>query len=75
MLAGVQQRLRQRSQGRFYTNRWSTEEHPPVKTYLVTGALMLAVLLVILAVIYPLSGAASAITNEPAPVNVIPPKR
>ena len=73
VLRGVQQKLRQRSQGKFYDDVWSTAEHPPIYTYLLTSALMLAVLFVIYAVLVPTAGEPIPVKNEPAPVQVISP--
>jgi hypothetical protein len=75
VLRGVQQKIRQRSRGKFYDEGWSTAEHPPVYTYLLTAALMLAVLFLIYAVLVPTSGEPLPVTNEPAPVQIIAPKR
>ncbi len=74
VLRGVQQKLRQRSHGKFYDDVWSTAEHPPIYTYLLTSALMLAVLFVIYAVLAPTAGEPIPVSNEPAPVQVISPK-
>jgi hypothetical protein len=75
MLAGVQRRIRQRSRGKFYRDRWAVEKHPPINTYLVTAVLMLVILFVAYALLRPLSGASNSVDNEPAPVHVIPPPR
>jgi len=74
VLRGVQQKLRERSHGKFYDDLWSTAEHPPVYTYLLTSALMLAVLFVIYAVLSPTAGEPIPVSAEPAPVQVISPK-
>ncbi|HMJ14222.1 MAG TPA: hypothetical protein VK524_22555 [Polyangiaceae bacterium] len=73
VLRGVQQKLRQRSHGKFYDDVWSTAEHPPVYTYLLTSALMLAVIFAIYAVLIPTAGEPLPVTNEPAPVQIISP--
>ena len=73
VLAGFQKKVRERSQGKFYADGWSTARHPPVNTYLVTGILMLLALGVIYALLAPLSGAPSRVENEAAPVNVVAP--
>lgn len=70
VLAGVQRKLRQRSGGKFYADGWSTSQAPPVSTYLVTSALMLVVVLVIYAVLGPLSGDPVKVRMEPAPVQI-----
>jgi len=44
LLRGVQHRIRERSRGRFYADRWSLKRVSPVLTYLVTALLMLAIL-------------------------------
>lgn len=72
LLRGVQAKIRQRSRGKFYDEGWSTAEHPPVYTYLLTSALMLGVLLVLYAVLVPTVGEPIPVRNEPAPVHVIP---
>jgi hypothetical protein len=75
VLRGVQQKLRERSHGKFYDDLWSTAEHPPVYTYLLTSALMLAVLFIIYAVLIPTAGEPIPVRNEPAPVQIISPKK
>lgn len=75
VLSGVQRRIRQRSRGKFYRDRWAVEKHPPINTYLVTAVLMLAVLFIAYALLRPLSGASNSVDNEPAPVHVVPPSR
>ena len=64
LLAGFQKKVRERSDGKFYADGWSTSRHPPVNTYLVTGILML---------LAPLSGAPSRVDNEAGPINVVAP--
>jgi hypothetical protein len=73
VLAGFQKKVRERSEGKFYADGWSTARHPPVNTYLVTGILMLLALGVIYALLAPLSGQPSRVENEAAPVNVVAP--
>jgi hypothetical protein len=68
---GVQQKLRLRSGGKFYADGWSTVKHPPLNTYLVTSLLMLLVLVVIYALLAPLSGAPKP-AGPPEPVQVVP---
>jgi hypothetical protein len=72
LLGGVQKKLRQRSRGKFYGDRWSTTNQPPIQTYLVTSLLMLAVLAIAYAVLSPLSGEAKVTPMTPAPVRVVP---
>lgn len=74
VLTGVQRRIRQRSRGKFYRDRWAVERHPPINTYLVTTMLMLAVLFIAYALLRPLSGASSSVDNAPAPIHVVPPR-
>lgn len=74
LLRGVQQRLRERSGGKFYADRWSTARHPPIATYLLTSLLMLAIVLVVYAVLTPTSGEPVEAPVTPAPVHVLPPK-
>lgn len=52
LLGGVQRKLRQRSRGKFYGDGWSTA-HAPRSTYLVTSAIMLALIVVIAALLIP----------------------
>jgi hypothetical protein len=72
VLSGVQRKLRQRSQGKFYADGWSTSRQPPIQTYLITSLVMLAFTLVAYAVLRPLSGAAN-VAEPPAPVQVVGP--
>lgn len=71
MLRGVQRKIRERTRGRFFSDGWSTERHPPINTYLVTSLVMLAIVLAAWAVLSPLSGEPAPVA-PPAPVNVIP---
>jgi len=73
VLAGFQKKVRERSEGKFYADGWSTARHAPVNTYLVTGILMLLALGVIYALLAPLSGQPARVDNEAAPVNVVAP--
>src|SRR3954466_7142321 len=73
LLAGFQKKVRERSDGKFYADGWSTARHPPINTYLVTSLLMLLALGVIYALLAPLSGSPSRVENEAAPVNVVAP--
>lgn len=73
VLAGFQKKLRERSDGKFYADGWSTARHPPVNTYLVTSVLMLLALAVIYALLAPLSGRPERVVNQPSPVNVVAP--
>ena len=75
VLRGVQRKIRQRSRGKFYTDRWATAKHPPINTYLVTSVLMFCLLVAAYLVLRPLSGASTAVHNEPEPVNIVPPVR
>ena len=45
LLSGVQQRLRDRSQGKFFADGWSTREENPRFTYLITAIVMLTLVL------------------------------
>lgn len=73
LLEGFQRRVRERSDGKFYADGWSTSRHPPVNTYFVTGLLMLLALGLIYALLAPLSGEPSRVDNEAMPVNVVAP--
>jgi hypothetical protein len=46
VLSGVQKRLRERSEGKFYADGWSTREDNPRFTYLVTAIVMLLLLVI-----------------------------
>ena len=74
VLRGVQKRLRERSGGKFYDDEWSTAKQPPIGTYLVTSAIMLAIVLVTYAILHYQSGEAVSTTMEPAPVRIVFPK-
>jgi hypothetical protein len=71
VLEGVQRKLRERSGGKFYHDRWSTDRHPPVLTYLATSALMLLVVVVAFLILRPLSGEPLP-EQAPHPVQVLP---
>ena len=45
ILGEVQRRLREESEGRFYSDGWSVEREPPIRTFLITslGMMMTAV--------------------------------
>ena len=73
VLPGVQQKLRERSGGKFYADLWSTARQPPTATFLVTAALMLAVALAVYAVMAPLRGRVTVVPTEPAPIGVVAP--
>lgn len=72
VLPGVQQKLRERSGGKFYRDRWSTDRYPPIPTYLVTSAVMLVVAAMAYVILRPLSGVATT-APTPAPVRIVPP--
>jgi hypothetical protein len=74
VLQGVQQRLRERSRGKFYRDGWSTVRHPPFATYFITSLMMLAIMAIIYAILTPLVGAPVHVNPEPAPVQVLPPR-
>jgi hypothetical protein len=73
VLAGFQKKVRERSEGKFYADGWSTSRHPPFNTYFVTGLLMLLALGVIYALLAPLSGEPSRVDNQAEPINVVSP--
>ena len=75
VLTGVQRKLRDRSQGKFYADAWSTTREPPVARYLITSLLMLAVIAVIWLALAPLSGLPEVVESTPPPVQVLPPPR
>ena len=74
VLEGVQRKIRERSAGKFYADRWSTAKQPPITTYLVTSMVMLAIVFAIYLVLSPLRGEASVVPDEPSPVQVLPPR-
>lgn len=55
ILRGVQKKLRARSRGKFYGDGWSNSKSPR-STYLVTSALMLALILLVFFVLIPWGG-------------------
>jgi hypothetical protein len=71
VLRGVQRKIRKRSRGKFYGDRWSVEKQPPINTYLITTLVMLAISFFVWAVLSPLSGEPATV-EPPAPVNVVP---
>ncbi|MBN2196621.1 MAG: hypothetical protein JW751_27665 [Polyangiaceae bacterium] len=73
VLRGVQRKIRTRSGGKFFSDGWSTERQPPTQTYLVTTLVMLAVIIAIWVVLYPISGSPK-IVEPPPPINVLPPQ-
>lgn len=70
VLGGVQQRLRERSGGKFYKDGWSTTRHAPFATYFITAILMGAAVVLIYAIVTPIIPDPVPATR---PVNVIPP--
>jgi hypothetical protein len=75
VLAGVQQKLRERSGGKFYADLWSTAKQPPVATFLVTALVMLAVILTAYAILAPLRGEPEVVPTRPEPVQVVSPAK
>ncbi len=75
VLSGVQQRLRERSEGKFYGDGWSTSRHPPFATYFITSLMMLAIVAIIYAILTPVVGDPIELPTEPKPVQIIPPAR
>ncbi len=75
VLPGVQEKIRQRSQGKFFDDGWSTVRHPPVSTYLITSLAMLAFVLVTFFVLYPFRGNPQPVRVDPPPVQVVAPLR
>ncbi len=73
VLRGVQQRIRKRSRNKFYADGWSTAKHPPVYTYLVTSAIMLAIAVVVYIVLWPVVEPKD-VENEPVPVHIVLPR-
>jgi hypothetical protein len=72
LVRGVQQKIRVRSGGKFYADGWSTVKHPPLATYLITSLLMLFVLIVIYALLAPLSGPPE-LARPPKAVQIVVP--
>ncbi len=75
VLGGVQQKLRERSGGRFYADGWSTTRHAPTSMYLLTALFMLAVCAATYAILRPFAGEPNQTDLTPAPVEVIAPRR
>jgi len=75
VLAGVQQKLRERSGGKFYDDVWSTAKQPPVATFLVTALVMLAVILTAYAILAPLRGMPEVVPTRPEPVQIVSPAK
>lgn len=75
VLRAVQRKIRQRSRGKFYADRWSTAKQPPILTYLVTSIIMLAIVVFLYALFGSLRGRAERIDATPPPVQVLPPTR
>jgi hypothetical protein len=73
VLPGVQEKIRQRSQGKFFDDGWSTVRHPPVSTYLITSLFMLAFVLLTFFVLYPFRGSPEPVRVDPPPVEVVAP--
>ncbi len=75
VLDGVQQKLRERSGGRFYADGWSTARHAPTSMYLLTALFMLAVCGATYAILRPFAGEPDDTDLTPAPVEVLAPRR
>jgi hypothetical protein len=73
VLRGVQERLRERSGGKFYGDGWSTLRHPPFATFFITSLMMLAIIAIVYAILVPLVGDPIELPKESQPINVIPP--
>ena len=72
VLRGVQRKLRERSQGKFYANGWSTTRYAPISTYFVTSLMMLSFVVFIYFVIHPLAGSPTMVQTTPVPIQVVP---
>jgi len=73
MLGSVQRKLRERSGGKFYADRWSTARYAPVSMFFVTGLLMLIAIAFLFFLLYPVSGRPHPVRSTPVPVRVMPP--
>lgn len=73
VLRGVQERLRERSGGKFYGDGWSTLRHPPFATFFITSLMMLAIIAIVYAILVPLVGDPIELPKETRPINVIGP--
>ena len=73
VLEGVQRKLSERSGGKFYADLWSTAKQPPILTFLVTAAVMLAIVLATYAILAPLRGKPDVVPTQPEPVQVVAP--
>jgi hypothetical protein len=69
VLEGVQQRLRERSGGKFYKDGWSTTRHAPFATYFITTLLMAVAVVLVYAILTPIIADPVPITR---PVHIIP---
>jgi len=74
MLGSVQRKLRERSGGKFYADRWSTTRYAPVSLFFVTSLLMLIAMAFLFLLLYPVSGRPHPVRNTPVPVQVVPPE-
>ncbi len=70
VLRGVQDRLRERSGGKFYRDGWSTTRHAPFATYFITALLMAATIVLIYAIVTPVIPDP---VPHPKPIQVIAP--
>lgn len=71
VLRGVQDRLHERSGGKFYRDGWSTTRHAPFATYFITALLMAATIVLIYAIITPVIPDP---LPTPRPVQIIAPQ-
>jgi len=75
VLTGVQQKLRERSGGKFYADFWSTAKQPPIATFLVTALVMLAVVIIAYAILAPLRGSPEVVPTRPEAVQIVAPAK
>jgi hypothetical protein len=71
VLTGVQEKLRDRSQGKFYEDGWSTTKIAPISTYLITSLFMLVILGFVYAWLFSLSGTPKDVDLEPRPIQLL----
>jgi hypothetical protein len=75
VLQGVQDKLSQRSGGKFYGDGWSRTRHPPFSTFFITSLMMIAIVAIIYAILVPVVGEPVELPKQPKPVPVREPIR
>ena len=75
VLQGFQDRLSQRSGGKFYGDGWSRTRHPPFSTFFITSLMMIAIVAIIYAILVPLVGEPVELPKQPKPIPMREPIR